>query len=461
MNRKIILSIISIATLLSSCNIYKHYERPALNINGIYRDSVNNADTLNVSDTTNFGNMPWKRIFTDPELQKLIDAGLQHNTDLQTAILSVKEVKAMLLSARLSFLPSFTFNGTGSLRSWDNNTPSKTYSLPIEASWSIDLFGALTNAERAQKAALLQAEDYKQAVRTSLIANIANSYYTLLMLDKQLDLTKETAELTKQTWEMMEKQKKYSGTGEAAVQSAKANYYSVLSSIPELKRQIRETENALSLLIGKAPGSVNRSNFDTQSLPQDISTGIPVQLLSNRPDVHAAEMKLANCYYATNKARSAFYPNITISGNAGWTNNSGTGIVNPGKLLASAVASLTQPVFERGQITAALKVAKAEQESAYLKWQYAVLNAGSEVSNALSLYHSSEQKSAFEKNQIESLEKNVNISEKLFSLGSATYLEIINAQQALLNAQLTKISDDFYKMQAIVNLYYALGGGRN
>ena len=470
MNKKIInknmkklpllLMITATIVLTNSCRLYKHYERPSVNDEGLYRDTLNNADTLVVTDTLNFGNLPWQEVFTDSYLQQLINKGLENNTDLLKASLSVTEAEAQLKSARLAFYPSFTFAGSGTVSSWDRQKATQTYSLPVQSSWVVDLFGSLTNAKRAQKVNLLMVNDYQQAVRVSLIAGIANSYYTLLMLDKQLEITNQTASLTKKTWDMMVSQKKYSGASEAAVQSSKANYYAVMASIPELKRQIRETENSLSLLLGQSPQSIRRNKLENQSLPDDISTGLPVQLLSNRPDVHSAEMALANCYYQTNVARAAFYPNINISGSAGWTNAAGIAIINPGKMLASAVGSLTQPIFENGKLSAALKVAKAEQQKAYLDWQYSILNAGSEVSNALMLYQSSTQKSFFEQKQIESLERNVEVSEKLFNLGSSSYLEVISAQQYLLSAQISKISDDFYKMQSVVNLYYALGGGK-
>ena len=242
--------------------------------------------------------------------------------------------------------------------------------------------------------------------------------------------------------------------------SAKANYYSVLASIPEIERQIREVENSLSLLLCEAPHQIKRGKLEDQSLPHKFSVGIPLQILSNRPDVHANEMALANCFYNVNKARSAFYPNITINGSAAWTNNSGGGIVNPSKILSTAVASLVQPIFYRGQLTAALKVAKAQQEQAFLTWQQSVLNAGSEVSNALALYQSSQKRSELEKIQIASLERNVEVAEKMFKMSTnGNYLNVISAQQALLHAQLSKVGDDFNKMQAVVNLYYALGGG--
>ena len=452
---------VSAAALRRSCGIYNKYERPEVNVEGIVRDVTSNTDTLAVTDTTSFGNLPWRSVFTDPQLQALIEQGLAHNTDLLNAALNVKMVEAQLMAAKLAFVPSFTFAPTGTITSWDGNKTTKTYSLPINASWSIDLFGNLLNQKRSAQMALLATKDYQLVVKTNLIANIANMYYTLLMLDKQLEIVDNMTGLTKDTWDMMKLQKDLNMAKETSVQSAEANYYSVLAQATELKRQIRETENSLSLLLGQPAQTIARGKIENQSLPTDLSTGVSIQMLNNRPDVHYAEMTLAQCFYDTQAARSKFYPNISISGSGAFTNNSGGGIVNPGKWLLQAIGSLVQPIFQNGQLVAGLKVAKAQQEQAYNTWQNAVLAAGSEVSNALVLYNSSNEKSKLEQKQIESLTKNVEYTKDLFSMGSSTYLEVITAQQSLLNAELSKVQDDFYKMQAVVNLYYALGGGRD
>ena len=452
---------VSAAALMSSCGIYNKYERPEVNVEGIVRDVTSNTDTLAVTDTTSFGNLPWRSVFTDPHLQTLIEQGLAHNTDLLNAALNVKMVEAQLMAAKLAFVPSFTFAPTGTITSWDGNKTTKTYSLPINASWSIDLFGNLLNQKRSAQMALLATRDYQLVVKTNLIANIANMYYTLLMLDKQLEIVDNMTGLTKDTWDMMKLQKDLNMAKETSVQSAEANYYSVLAQATDLKRQIRETENSLSLLLGQPAQTIARGKIENQSLPTDLSTGVSIQMLNNRPDVHYAEMTLAQCFYDTQAARSKFYPNISISGSGAFTNNSGGGIVNPGKWLLQAIGSLVQPIFQNGQLVAGLKVAKAQQEQAYNTWQNAVLSAGSEVSNALVLYNSSDEKSKLEQKQIESLTKNVEYTKDLFSMGSSTYLEVITAQQSLLNAELSKVQDDFYKMQAVVNLYYALGGGRD
>ena len=445
---------------MTSCGLYNKYERPQVDTYGLVRDVASNTDTLAVADTASFGNLPWREVFTDPQLQSLIETGLANNTNLLNAALNVKMVEDQLMIAKLAFVPGFTFSPQGTVASWDGNKASKTYSLPVTASWSVDLFGNLLNVKRSAQMALLATKDYQQVVQTKVISNIANMYYTLLMLDKQLQVVNDMSKLVEETWNIMKIQKELGRVKETSVQSAEANLYSVQAQAADLKRQIRETENSLSLLLGQQAQTIKRGTFEGQSLPSKFSTGIGLQLLNNRPDVHYAEMSLAQCFYDVNTARSKFYPNITISSTGAFTNSGGGGIVNPGKWLLSAVGSLTQPIFAHGQIIAGLKVAKSKQEQAYNTWQNAVLSAGSEVSNALVLYNSSDEKSKLEEKQVESLKKNVEYNKMLFNDGSATYLEVITAQQSLLNAELSKVADDFYKMQAVVNLYYALGGGR-
>lgn len=461
MKKSSIIAIMSAAALMSSCGLYNKYERPEVNSDRLVRDVVSATDTLAVSDTASFGNLPWRSIFTDPQLQSLIEQGLANNTDMLNAALNVKMVEAQLTAAKLAFVPSFTFSPQGTIASWDGNKATKTYSLPVNASWSIDLFGNLLSQKRSAQMALLATKDYQLVVKTGLISGIANSYYTLLMLDKQLEVVNDMEKLTKETWETMKflKENKI-GYRSTSVQSAESNYYSVLAQKTDLVRQIREVENSLSLLLGQQAQAISRGKLDEQNLPENFSTGIGLQMLNNRPDVHYAEMSLAQCFYNVETARSRFYPSITISGTGAFTNNSGAGIVNPGKWLLNAVGSLVQPIFQHGQIVAGLKVAKAQQEQAYNTWQNAVLSAGSEVSNALVLYNSSDEKSRIEAKQIEVLKQNVEDTKSLMASSGSTYLEVITAQQALLNAELSKIVDDFNKAQAVVNLYYALGGGR-
>ena len=457
MNRKTMKKIIGLCCatlLLSSCHIYKSYDRP---------ESIDASgnDTLAANDTTNMGNLSWKEIFRDPKLQALIEEGLANNVDMQAAVLRVKESKALLNSARLSYLPSLALAPQGSLTSVDKATPVKNYTLPASASWEVDLFGKLLNAHRGQKASYLQSKAYQQAVRSQLIGGIANAYYSLLMLDRQVSVTEENVALMKETVRTMEAMKEAGMTTESAVAQSKGAYHQTEASLADLKRQVRETENSISVLLAKAPQNIERGTLEEQVMPTELAVGVPLQLLENRPDVKAAELALASAYYTTNQARSAFYPGVNITGTLGWTNGSnGTVISNPAVMLWNAIGSLTQPIFQRGKLVANLKVSKAEEQIAKMNYQQTILEAGKEVSDALFLYDTADKKLTEHQAQVSEMQKAVEMNKDLFQAGKATYLEIITAQQSLLSAQLNEVSDTFQRMQAVINLYSALGGGR-
>jgi outer membrane protein TolC len=306
---------------------------------------------------------------------------------------------------------------------------------------------------------LLATKDYQVAVQTNIICGVANLYYTLMMLDEQLRIVTDMESLTKETWDMMKLQMELGRARSTSVQSAEANYYSMLARKATLKQQIREMENSMSLLLNEAGQQIPRGSFYDQSLPTKFSTGVGIQLLSNRADVHAAEMSLAQCFYDTETARSRFYPNITVTGNAIFTNSLGTAIVNPGKWILSAVGSLTQPIFQHGQIVAGLKVAKFQMEQAQNTFQQTILKAGNEVSNALVSYNTCDEKSQLDEKMVKLYEQTVVDTRLLYTSKGSSYLEVIQAQSNLLNARISKVTDDFNKMQAVVNLYQALGGG--
>lgn len=458
--KKYILFMMSTVALLSSCGVYTKYERPEVNTKGIIRDVVSDVDTLKATaDTTTFANLPWRQVFTDPQLQALIQQGLDKNPDLLNAALNVQIVESQLKMSKLAFLPQVTFSPQGVLSSWDFGKASQTYSMPLSASWTVDLFGNLLNQKRSSQMALLAIKDYQVVVKTKIVSGIANMYYTLLMLDRQLEILNDMSGLTKDTWDMMKLQMQLGRYRSTSVQSAEASHYSVLTQIEDMKRQIREVENSLSLLIGQPAQTIKRGKLADQVLPSQFATGVGIQLLKNRADVHAAEMDLASSFYDVNTARSRFYPSLTISGTGSYTNSGGGMIVNPGKILASAVASLVQPIFMNGKLTEGLKISKAQYEQDYNTWQNAVLAAGSEVSNALVQYNAYQKKSELDAHRVEVLKKNVEDTRALVSSSTSTYLEVIQAQNSLLNAEISKVTDDFNKMQAVVSLYQALGGG--
>ena len=451
----------SAALLLSSCGLYNKYERPEVDTKGLVRDTQSLTDTLAVQDTTSFGNMPWRSVFTDPQLQALIQQGLDNNPDLLNAALNVQMVNEALKVAKLAFLPSVALSPQGTLASFDGAAASKTYSLPISASWNVDLFGNLLSQKRSAQMQLIATQDYQTVVKTNVISAIANLYYTLLMIDRQLEIVTDMEQLTKETWDkMLFMHDNRVGYRSTAVQSAEAAYYQVQTQHVDLLRQMRETENSLSLLLGQPGQAIPRGKFDGQSLPTELSTGVGIQMLANRADVHSYEMALAQCFYDVQTARSRFYPNITITGTAAFTNSAGGAVVNPGKWLLSAVGSLTQPIFQHGQIVAGLKVAKMQYEQAFNNWQNSIYKAGNEVSNALVAYNSYSQKAELDGKRVEVLKKNVEDTKKLMeSSTNTTYLEVITAQSNLLNAEISEVSSQLSKMQAVVSLYQALGGG--
>lgn len=453
--KKQIITLAVAALTLSSCGIYNTYKPETSVPEQLFGAEVAAADTV-----ANLAHLSWRQLFTDSHLQTLIEQGLQNNTDLLSAHWRVEEARASLSAARLAYLPSFALAPQGTVSSFGKGNTAQIYSLPVTSAWEIDIFGRLTNAKRRAKALFAQSKEYELAVKTQLIANMANAYYTLLMLDAQLGISQETEGRWKESVRTMKALKAAGQGNEAGLAQTEATYYSICTTVLDLKEQISQVENSLCLMLGETPQSIRRGSMKGQSIPQDLSTGIPLQILANRPDVKSAELGLAQAFYSTNEARSAFYPSITLSGSAGWTNAAGDVLLNPGKLLMSAVGSLTQPLFNQGKNVARLKIAKAQQEEAKLAFTQTLLNAGAEVNNALKQNQTARAKADLYTRQITSLQTAVSSTQLLMQHGSSTYLEVLTAQQTLLTAQLTQVSNRFQEIQGMINLYQALGGGQ-
>lgn len=444
---------LSLLVGLAGCQ-YRTYERPEMpQTDSLYLRSTFSADTASIAD------LSWKELFTDSLLQELIETGIENNTDLNIARLKVQEAEALLTASKLAYLPSFSLTPQGTIKSVEGGSATKTYNLAASADWEIDIFGRITNAKREAKAVLEQSEAYRQAVQTQLVATIANSYYTLLMLDKQLEISRSTAEIWADNLWVMKALKKAGQTTEMAVAQIEASKLAVDASLLSLQQQIIEMENSISSLLGDVPRQITRSTLDVQLFPDTLSIGVPLHLLQRRPDVRQSEAALAAACYVTNQAYAAFYPSITLSGSAGWTNAAGAVISNPGEWLFSAIGSLVQPLFNRGQNIANLKVAKAQQEEALLSFRQSLLDAGNEVNNALLQWQTARQRLELDKQQIASLRSAVRSSELLMKHSSQNYLEVLTARQTLLEAELSAVSDRFDEIQGVINLYHALGGG--
>lgn len=434
---------------VSSCGLYKKYERQELP----FVDSLYRRMNVGPSDTVSTASVSWDKMFTDPILQEWIRLGLEHNTDMNVAMLKVEESQAHLLAARRALLPGVSFSASGGVY-------PGSFNAQIGVGWDADIFGSLRNSKRKAEAAHIQTEAYKDAVQTGLVATIAGSYYMLLMLDEQLKISNRTLKTWEENIRAMEALKRAGKTNEAAVLQAKANKLSVEANVLTLEKEILAVENSFCALLGTVPMAIERSTLDAQELPHRLCAGVPAELLSRRPDVKQAEMTLAQCFYDTNIARAAFYPNLTLSGAIGWTTGMGGSVVlDPGSLITNLIGSLTQPIFNRGALKAKKLAAEAKYKQALYEFRQSLLDAGVEVNNAITMWETAKRRVEIDKKQIVNLQAAVWNTQLLMKHGNASYLEVLTAQKNLLQVELGEVSDRYDEFQSVVNLYHALGGG--
>lgn len=449
--------IVFAAVMLASCGIYTNYERPAqavADMDSLYRPEAR-PDT-----TRSIATLRWEELFTDTCLQQLIRQGLAANADLAVARLQVEEAQATLRQSKLAYLPSVQLEPTGTLSGFDGQKTQKTYSVGASASWEIDLFGKLRNSKRQALASLLASDAYRQAMQTQVVATVADSYYALLMLDEQIRITEQTAESWREYVRSLAALMQAGQADRATLAQAEASRLAAESSLLSLQQQAIEQENALCVFVGLTPRRLERGTMDGQHFPSHLSVGVPLDLLSRRPDVRQAEANLMQAFYATNSARAAFYPSITLSGSAGWTNSGGAAVANPGAWLLQAVGSLVQPLFNRGQNLANLKIAKAQQEEAVLQFRQSLLDAGNEVNNALAQWQTARERIRLDNGQVEQLTITLGDTELLMENSADTnFLQVLTARQSLLSAQLAVASDRYDEIQGVIELYHALGGG--
>lgn len=446
---------------MASCNIYKKYQTPdSTALLAEYKQ----AQQASV-DSLAYGNLDWKSVFTDPTLASLIQQALDNNYDLRNARLNVEIAHAQLKGARLAYLPSVALapSGAGSKLFTSPSAPMAwTYQIPLSVSWEIDVFAKLLNSKRSAQAAYEQSEDYCRAVRSQIISAVANTYYTISSLQAQLAVSRSTSELWRETVQMMKDLKEGGAVNEVAVVQSEAQYYGILASITDLEVSLDEFYNTLSLLVGTMPQKWTITSGAILNIPNIAVSQVPMSQLALRPDVAAAERSMAVAYYATNSARAAFYPTLNITANGGFTNSVGSAIMNPGNFFLSLAGSLTAPLFSRGANITRLKAAKAQQQQAMNKFEYTLLSASAEVSDALTLFEKSVEKQAALDVQAQKLTLAVSYTQELLRLGgyNTTYLDVLTAQQSLLQAQIASINSRNAQSRALINLYQSLGGGR-
>nr|WP_315030236.1 efflux transporter outer membrane subunit [uncultured Chryseobacterium sp.] len=452
---KLFLHIIGVSVLLFSCNVTQPYTNNETVSDHLYGETA--ADKNN-----NIATLSWKEIFKDPLLQDLISEGIANNLDLKTAAANLKAAEANFIQTKQAFLPSLS--GNASAGAYDPSSSqasaSQIYQLYALSSWQIDIWGKLKSTKRSMYATYLASEAYRQAVQTQLVANIAVTYYQLLAYDEQLNIVQQSLDVYSKDTETMKVLKNSNVvTGAAVVQSA-ANYYAVKSTVPDIKNNIRQAENTLSLLLGRTPGPIQRDSLFNEQVYSELSVGLPAQLLANRPDVREAELQLRSNFEQINVARTAFYPALTITGQAGLYATQLNSFFNAGAFFANIVGGLAQPIFNNGLNKQKLKVAQANYEAAQYNYSKVLLTAGQEVSNALYQYQMVDEKASSRKEQIANLEKAVYFTKELLKYTSATnYTDVLTSEQSLLSARQSAVTDKLQQLQAVVNLYAALGGG--
>jgi len=453
------LRLLVLVILFASCKVTQPYQRPtdAVN-NNLFRDST-------FADTSNIATVPWEQMFGDTLLQSLIREGIQNNLDLKIAQARIHKAEANFNQSKSARLPSLNFSANGTLQELSPAQggallPSQSYQVSLISSWELDLWGKLRSNRRAALASLLQSDAFRRAVQTQLVSDIATNYFALLALDEQLRITEKTIQNRTKDVETVKILKESDVVTGAAVVQSEANLYSAEVTIPDLKQQIRETENAISVLLGHNPDSISRSSLDEQVVTVDLKTGLPMQLLANRPDVQQAEFQLRYNFELVNVARTYFYPTLTITAQGGLSNGNIFQFLDASSLFGNIIGGLTQPIFNQGLNKQRLRQAKANQEEALSTFKQSVLLAGQEVSNALFNYQAALEKKTLRSKQIGSLQKAVDFTKELLKYSSSTsYIDVLTSEQSLLSAQLNGISDKLQQLQAIVALYRSLGGG--
>ncbi len=458
--KKILLALTA-AVAMSSCGLYSKYEAQSAVSEDLYGSQGDATAKLLSSDTTNMmGNISWREVFTDVKLQRLIEQALEKNTNVRTAVLNVDNAKTALKTARLAYVPSVALTPTGSISGLvEGGGATKSYTVPVTAAWEVDLFGRLRNDKERAKMVVEQTVYVEQAVRAQVVAAVADLYYTLSMLDAQIEITTKTMESWGESVTTAKAMKKAGYMNEAGVAQIEAGLLSVESGLSSLEEARKEAENAMCSILAATPQSIAVAPLRTVSIPERLSIGVPLQLISSRPDVMAAEAALASSFYSENMARAAFYPSISLSGTLGWTNDIGV-IVNPAEFVYNAVATIVQPIFSRGLNRAQLDIAKRTFEQSRLTFEQTLLDSGIEVNNALSkLYYANGRADNYTA-QVRMLSRAEQSTKLLMDHGSTTYLEVLTAQQSLYSAQLQRVNNLYEQTSGIVTLYTALGGGR-
>ena len=448
------------SAVLNSCGVYKKYQSQTEAPEDLYGTGDTIAQAM--SDAS-IASISWREFFTDPLLQQLIDSALARNTDMASARLAVEQAQASLKAAKLAYIPSLSLNPQANISttmfgaSGSGTGLSYSYNVPLQLDWNIGISGSVTVNKRKTQAILEQAKASRDATQANLIATMAQEYFELLLLDKQLEILIKTDSL----WDVsLETERALWENGQAystAVNQMESSCMDVKRQIIDTRRSILSVENEICKLLRMTPHAIERHKWGEYALPERFGTGVPAVLLENRPDIKAADQALAEAFYNTAAARAQFFPSFSLAGLLGWTNNAGV-IANPGALLMQLAASITQPIFAAGKLSAQLKIAKYNQEDKLNQYVQTVIEAGNQVNEALADCQTARDKDALFKRQVEVLQAAYDGTHELMNNGKASYLEVLTAQESLLSAQLNAAENMYNGAISLIGLYIALGG---
>ncbi|GAA4233397.1 TolC family protein [Postechiella marina] len=457
------LLILVVALTLQSCFVAQDYTRPELNAEteALYRTDNLPTDSVSIADVS------WKNLFTDHYLQQYVEEGLQNNMDVRIALQQIVAAGAYVKQGKAGYMPTLSVGANYTRQEFSENSQFgsifsgglDTYDVTANLSWEADIWGKIRSNKRATQAAYLQSVAGHQAVKTQLVSSIVNTYYNLLALDAQLEVTKETIITREKSVETIKALKDAGSVTQVAVDQNIAQYNSAKALQVDIETAIFKTENTLSILLGKSSQHFERSTLNIQKIEEDIKLGLPVALLANRPDVMAAEYGLIQSFELTNVAKSSLYPSLTLTASGGYQSLDLDQLINANSLFATVVGGLTQPIFNQRKLKTQKEVAIAQQEQALLEFKKTLLVAGNEVSNALFNYESETKKIEFRKKEVEALRAAESNSDELLKNGYANYLDLLTAREGALNAELNIIDSKLQQLVAIVDLYEALGGG--
>ena len=453
-----------------ACNVSKDINKPTPELPQTFRNATANADTASIAA------IPWKTFFTDTTLQHLIDSALEKNYDMQLAVKNIESSQLLMKQTKLLYLPEANLQITGGTTRYSDNSLNgltanqylgtkhiEDYNASIAVSWEADIWNKIKNRKSIALAQYLQTTEARIAVQTNLIANVSQGFYNLLMLDDQLKIARQNLALNDSTLLVIQLEYKSGQVTALAIQQAEAQRQTAAQLVPQFEQEILIQENALSILTGKLPSSIERNTIlDQVNITDTLSTGVPSSIVGRRPDVKNYELQLDIANANVGIAKANMYPSLIITAQGGVNSFKASNWFNiPASLFGAVAGSLTQPLFQHKQLQTQFELAKIEREKAVIDFRQSVLNAVGEVSDALAKIEKLKAQKTIAESKVNTLQLAIKNAALLFESGKANYLEIITAQSNALQSELDLAIIKREQLDAAVELYKSLGGGRS